>query len=82
MLALLQKVLQIYACEQLGQPQQAGGGGGSGSSGGEGLVDELLAADEGQWAGLIRQRSAEGSVRWVLGRGGYLLVAALSPGGH
>jgi hypothetical protein len=62
MIALLQKVLQLYACEQLGQPQQGGGGGG-----GDGLVDELLAADEGQWARLIRQRSADGNVRWAPG---------------
>jgi hypothetical protein len=61
-IALLQKVLQLYACEQLGQPQQDGG-----SGGGDGLVDELLAADEGQWARLIRQRSAAGSVRWAPG---------------
>ena len=66
---LLQKVLQLYACEQLGQPQQGGGGG----SGGDGLVDELLAADEGQWAGLIRQRSAGGGVRWALLRAPSLL---------
>ena len=70
MIVLLQKVLQLYACEQLGQPQQGGSSGG----GGDGLVDELLAADEGQWARLIRQRSAGGDVRWARRRRRWLLL--------
>ncbi|PSC76574.1 hypothetical protein C2E20_0188 [Micractinium conductrix] len=50
MVALLQKVLQLYACHQLGQPQGSGGGGSSSDA----LLDELLAADEGLWTRLIR----------------------------
>ncbi|KAL4418972.1 hypothetical protein ABPG77_000885 [Micractinium sp. CCAP 211/92] len=57
MVALLQKVLQVYACLQLGQPQA-----GSGGSGSDALLDELLAADEALWGRLIRQRTAEGDV--------------------
>ncbi|KAL4431208.1 hypothetical protein ABPG75_006464 [Micractinium tetrahymenae] len=60
MVALLQKVLQVYACLQLGQAQ-AGSGGGSGS-GSDALLDELLAADEALWGRLIRQRAADGDV--------------------
>lgn len=58
MVALLQKVLQVYACVQLGQPQ-AGSSSGGGS---DALLDELLAADEALWGRLIRQRAAEGDV--------------------
>ncbi|KAI7839062.1 hypothetical protein COHA_007204 [Chlorella ohadii] len=58
MVALLQKVLQLYACQQLSQPQ-AGAGGSSGSDS-DALLDELLAADEGMWTRLIRQRASEG----------------------
>ena len=79
MVALLQKVLQLYACHQLGQPQGSGGGGSSSDA----LLDELLAADEGLWTRLIRAnadtirceeggcrrggrgRGAEGVWRWV-----------------
>lgn len=60
MVALLQKVLQIYACQQLGTPQA---GGDKQRGGGDAAVDELLAADEALWTRLIRQRADEGSIR-------------------
>ncbi|EFN59214.1 hypothetical protein CHLNCDRAFT_138166 [Chlorella variabilis] len=59
MVALLQKVLQIYACQQLGTPQA---GGDKQRGGGDAAVDELLAADEALWTRLIRQRADEGSI--------------------
>lgn len=58
MVALLQKVLQLYACHQLSQPQA---GSGSGGSGGDSLIDELLAADESLWGNMISQRAGDGS---------------------
>ena len=61
MISLLQKVLQLYACEQLGpqhrQQQQRQG------TTSEALLDELLGADETHWALIIRQRDGEGGVR-------------------
>lgn len=74
-MALLQKVLQLYARQQLGAPQQGGSSSGGAS---EALVDELLAADESLWERLMRQRASEGSVRCAglgLGRRGMLGTA-------
>ncbi|PRW58323.1 hypothetical protein C2E21_3211 [Chlorella sorokiniana] len=56
MVALLQKVLQVYACQQLSQPPAGGSSGGASDA----LLDELLAADEALWTRLIRQRASEG----------------------
>ncbi|KAI3433341.1 hypothetical protein D9Q98_003159 [Chlorella vulgaris] len=57
MVVLLQKVLQLYACQQLSTGQGAAGS--RERSGGEAAVDELLAADESMWTRLLRQQVSE-----------------------
>jgi hypothetical protein len=63
MVALLQKVLQLYASRQLSQQaaQQAGG------DKADAVLSELLEADESQWAALVRQHAEHGDIRWALG---------------
>lgn len=52
-MALLQKVLQLYAAQQLtGQP---------GSEESSDLLDTVLAADEGEWEGIIKAAVEAGS---------------------
>lgn len=69
MVALLQKVLQVYAQVQLGgssaqQQQQQGG------SASDALLNDLLAADEATWGAVIRQRAKEAEIRCGVGGGG------------
>ena len=75
MVALLQKVLQLYACQQLSQPQ-AGSAAGTGGAG-DALLDELLAADESLWTRLIRQRASEGGARCACMPGGRACCAGM-----
>ncbi|GAB4822728.1 hypothetical protein N2152v2_009774 [Parachlorella kessleri] len=61
MVALLQKVLQLYASRQLSQ-QQAGQSSSSGTDALDAALSELLAADESQWAALLRQHAQKDGV--------------------
>ena len=66
MVALLQKVLQLYASRQLSQPAAAAAGASSGSSeSADALLTQLLAADEAAWAGIVRQHAQQGDIRWA-----------------
>ena len=65
MVALLQKVLQLYASRQLSQHQAGQSGSSSGGDALDAALSELLAADESEWAALLRQHAQEGAVRWV-----------------
>lgn len=64
MVALLQKVLQLYASRQLAQSAA-----GAGEGGADGLLNQLLAADEAEWAAIVRQQAQQGDIRWA-GTGG------------
>ena len=51
MVALIQKVLQLYAARQLSGPERDGA---------VGAVNEVLFAEEQEWAGTVRKLAADG----------------------
>lgn len=57
LVSLLQKALQVYAGRQLSQQQ------GASSEGADGVLTQLLAADEAQWAAMVRQQAEQGTIR-------------------